>query len=146
VSNIPYIKKELRPIFDFAVYMARKKNGHSIKSVAECVEFGVKDMPPEVMDGCLNYAFTQLLRKVDDLKFTQKIIHGVIKHLFWDKPKYFRYERVEGLLNCMIKEYRRRAWRRQRKVVKVLKELLYLHDQEMSYYEIQKECQNGDLK
>lgn len=141
---MPYIKKELRPIFDFAVRLVQK--GREYRFLAtECIEFGVKDMPPEVMDGCLNYVFTQLFRKIDDIKLSDVIIRIVLQHLFWSKPKYFRFERVKGLLGCMTYEYQRRAWRRQCKVVKALKILLYLNDVNTSYYEEQKILENSDL-
>lgn len=151
---MPYIKKELRPIFDFAVVLASKQD-YSYKTkeqnvardlAVECIEFGVKDMPPEVMDGCLNYALTQIFRKIRNTRYAKIIVRRVISDLFWKEPKYFRYERVDGLLGCMINEYERRAWIRQRKVVKALKELKYLNTTTMQYYENKKIDENGDLE
>ena len=141
---MPYIKQELRPIFDFAVHLAQKNAGTDW--IVGCIEFGVKDMQPKVMDGCLNYGFTQLLRKLEDLVYAKIIIDLVLNKLFWMEPNYFKFERVKGLLGCMIDEYQRRAWRNQREVVKALKFLLSVNAYNTSVYEDEKIKQNGDLE
>jgi hypothetical protein len=46
----------------------------------------------------------------------------------------------------MIEEYQKRAWRRQRKVVKVLKGLIHSNSIWMSEYEWKKQLENGDLE
>lgn len=144
---MPYIKKELRPIFDFAIHSAQMRYvGYVANITVECIKFGVRDMAPEDMDGCLNYVFTQLLRKLENLTYAKIIMGITINDLFWMKPKYFRYERVKGLLGCMIDEYRRRAWRRQRRVVKILKKLLGTNAYKLSVYEEEKIKKNGDLQ
>jgi len=140
---MPYITANLRPIFDSIVVLVQlERTDDAIDSLI----FATKDFPPEVLDGCLNYLFTQILRKTNDLTYAKIVIELMINEIFWSKPKYFRYERVYGLLNAMIDEYQRRAWRRQRKVVKVLKALLNMNAHYTSEYEEKKIAQNGDLE
>ena len=122
---MPYIKKKLRPVFDSAIILAQ--NGY-IGNAAGRILFGVDGMEPKVMDGCLNYVFTQMLRKVEDLVTVRIIMDIVINTLFWNQPKYIRFERVEGLLGRMIKEYRRRGWKRQKKVIQAIGSLMGMND------------------
>lgn len=138
---MPYIKQELRPIFNFAVHLAKNERTNLIVKI---IKFGVRDMPPKVMDGCLNYVFTQLLRK-QHFFYASAVIEMTLNDLFWKKPNYFGFERVKGLLGCMIDEYQRRAWQDQRKVVKALKKILERNALLLSNYEEEKIKQNGDL-
>lgn len=140
---MPYIKKELRPIFDFAIQLAKEDERTNL--IVKVIKFGVRDMPPEDMDGCLNYVFTQLLRK-QHFFYASAVIEITLNDLFWQKPKYFRFERVKGLLGCMIDEYQRRAWYHQREVVKALKKILERNGFLLSNYEEEKIKQNGDLE
>lgn len=142
-ERMPYIKEYLRPPFDSAVLMLQMKRfGDS----AEQIISKVKDMEPAVMDGCLNYVFTQMLRKVNDLTDVKVIMDLVINTLFWMEPKYFKFERLHGLLYCMIEEYQRRSWRRKRKAVKILKELLLINSRKRDEYEDKKIQINSDLR
>jgi len=139
---MPYIKKYLRTKFDPAVVnvnMARFDD--SVQVILD----GVKGMKLEDVDGCLNYAFTQLLRKSMDLVDAKIVIGLVINTLFWGKPKYIRFERVHGLLHCMIEEYKRRGWCRQKKVIKILKYLLRRNSRYRDDYEDKKIRENGDI-
>ena len=139
---MPYIKKGLRPIFDSAVILAQKGR---IVEASEQILLGMKDMEPEVMDGCLNYAFTQMLRKVEDLVTVKIIMVLVINTLFWSQPKYIRFERVEGLLGRMIKEYRRRGWKRQKKVIQSIGSIMGMNDHKTNDYEDKCIERNGDI-
>jgi hypothetical protein len=74
VRNMPYIRPGERPKYDSL-----------IRQVA-----GVfADVPPEKMDGHLNYFITRLLVTLY-------------------KPSYFDYNRAQGLLECIKQEFYRR--------------------------------------
>lgn len=113
---------------------------------SELIIKAVKDMEPRVRDGCLNYVFTQILRKTFDLIDAGIVIDLVINELFWTELSYLNFQTVEGLLNRILKEYKRRGWKRQRKVVKVLKRLIERNDFGCEHYEIEKIKLNGDLR
>jgi len=139
---MPYIKKDLRPQFDKAVEMAiNKQDSHAILQILS----SVKDMPPEVLDGCLNYVFTQMLRKTKLLLEITPIIEMVICQIFWSNPKYIRFERCKGLLGSMMAEYKRRNWKRANSVVIVLNRLIKRNDKLQAKYEDQKILENSDL-
>lgn len=140
---MPYIKKDLRPVFYSAVVLVQKGQ---IGEAMERILLGVKDMEPKSADGCLNYVFTQLLRKVEDVVEAKIVIDLTLNALFWSHPKYFRFERVNGLLGCMIDEYQRRGWKRQTKVVRALKDLLRMNKHYTASYEDLKILENGDLE
>jgi len=140
---MPYIKKELRPVFDSAVILVQKGQ---VGEAMDRILFGIQDMEPESADGCLNYVFTQLLKKVEDITDAKIVMDLVLNSLFWQQPKYFRFERVEGLLECMIDEYQRRGWKRQTKVIRALKDLLRMNAHYTASYEDLKILENGDLE
>jgi len=139
---VPYIKKALRPPFDIAVEMAIKKRyDFAIAQILRSVEH----MKPEVMDGCLNYVFTQMLRKTELLMEVVPVIDVVLQHIFWHNPKYIKFERCKGLLGSMIKEYERRNWKRADSVYIVLDMLMGHNDKLQAEYEDECIKRNGDL-
>jgi len=139
---MPYIKKGLRPVFDSAVILAQKGE---IGRTSEWILSAIKNMEPKVMDGCLNYVFTQMLRKVEDLVTVRIIMDLVINSLFWSQPKYIKFERVEGLLGRMIKEYHRRGWKRQKKVIQAIGSIMGMNDCKTNSYEDECIEKNGDI-
>ena len=139
---MPYIKKKLRPPFDIAVEMAiNKKYSYAIAQVLRSVQY----MKPKVLDGCLNYAFTQMLRKTKVLMEVVPVIDVVLHHIFWYDPKYIRFERCKGLLGSMAVEYKRRDWNRAHEVVIVLNMLIDRNDELQIAYEDECIERNGDL-
>lgn len=142
VNNMPYIKKKLRPSFDIAVERALKKDCLSAVGHILC---SVEYMPPEVLDGCLNYVFTQMLRKTKLPLDVVPIIDMTLQHVFWASPKYIRFERCRGLLGSMRSEYKRRGWRRVELVDEVLKILYERNDELQAKYEDECIKRNGDL-
>jgi hypothetical protein len=71
---MPYIKQEDRPRYD--------------KLIQQVVGV-LADLPPEKLDGHLNYFITRLLVTLY-------------------RPSYFNYNRVQGLLECIKQEFYRR--------------------------------------
>ncbi len=71
---MPYIKREDRPKYDSLIQEVVR-------------EFAA--LPPETLDGHLNYFITRLLVSLY-------------------KPSYFNYNRVQGLLECVKQEFYRR--------------------------------------
>ena len=133
----------MRKPFDEAVTTAQMGQ---LSIAAELIHNKVKDMPASEMDGCLNYVFTQMLRKVENLTDAKIVIDLVINTLFWMEPKYIKFERIHGLLYCMIDEFKRRSWRRNYRVVRILEHLLEINRYKRDEYEDEKIAQNGDLK
>jgi len=140
---MPYIKKDLRPPFDSAIIVIQQER---IGEAVDRILNAVKNLADSDVDGCLNYVFTQALRKVDDLVTVGIVMDLVLSGLFWSSPKYFRFERVRGLLGCMIDEYTRRGWRRQKKAIKVIRRVMAMGIRYTATYEDLKIEQNGDLE
>lgn len=139
---MPYIKQSYRPQFNEAILLL--KYGQYSECASQII-LHVDRLEPKVMDGCLNYVFTQMLRKNDNLIDVKVIIDLIVNDLFWTEPSYFKFERVKGLFGCMIDEYKRRGWRRQRQVVKILKHFLKVNAHKTADYEDEKKNLNGDL-
>ena len=145
---MPYIKKNLRPPFDKAVELAKAGNiDGAFSQILEAIEDYdfVKDYL--VVDGCLNYVFTQLLRKLDALEMhvAHWIIFGVLKTLFWGKPRYGLLERVMGLLYAMRREFKRREWNENAlPIIDVL--LNFTVTRIYEPHEDRKIAENGDLE
>lgn len=139
---MPYIKQELRPVFDVAVERAIKRDCLSaVGHILHSVEY----MQPKVMDGCLNYTFTQMLRKANFISDVIPIIEMALQYIFWSEPKYIKFERCKGLLGSMVKEYKRRNWNRANCVVEVLRLLIERNDELQAEYEDECIERNGDL-
>jgi len=136
---MPYIKKELRPIFDLAVGYAFIGD---VINAQDRILVGIKDKDDMIIDGCLNYVFTQLLRKTT-LGFASALIRDTIHKVFLSPPKYAYLERTVGLLTCMIDEFERRGWRRD--AIYPLKKLLNQVKEQRDLYENKKIDQNGDI-
>lgn len=144
--DMPYIKKELRPPFNKAVELARSGDlagAHSqILDAIKDYDF-VKDYL--IVDGCLNYVFTQLLRKMELLHIAHWIIFGTLKTLFWDKPRYGLLERAIGLLRAMKVEFERRGWRED--AIPVIDVLSHFTETRVyEPYEDEAKLRNGDLE
>lgn len=72
-------------------YIKREQRPELDKPVAELVEI-ISAMPVEQQDGSVNYAVTTFLKGV------------------YTPPKYFRFNRMMGVLHCIAMEaYRRRV-------------------------------------
>lgn len=145
---MPYIKKEMRPPFDKAVELAKVGDvDGTFSQIMEAIENYdfVKDYL--IVDGCLNYVFTQLLRKlnVSEMCVAHWIIFGILKTVFWDRPKYGLLERAMGLLNAMNVEFTRRGWRED--ALPVIGALLHFTETRVyEPYEDKKIAENGDLE
>lgn len=143
---MPYIKKKMRPPFDKAVEFA--KAGDVVNAHLEILE-AIKDYDFVkdylIVDGCLNYVFTQLLRKVELLHIAHWIMFGTLKTLFWDKPRYGLLERAIGLLRAMKVEFIRRDWRED--ALPVIDVLLHFTETRVyEPYEDKAKLKNGDLE
>lgn len=137
---MPYIKMELRHPFDMAVSFALTGNALGAK---EAILLAIKDKDDMAIDGCLNYAFTQLLRKIN-LGIARDIIRLVSFVVFLNPPRYAYLERAVGLLDCMIDEFKRRGW--EKEAIPILEELLKQVKEIRDRYEGGKILKNGDLK
>ena len=145
---MPYIKQEMRPPFDKAVELAKAGNiDGAFSQILEAIEGYSIVSDYLVVDGCLNYVFTQLLRKLDTLEMhvAHWIIFGVLKTLFWDKPRYGLLERLIGLLYAMRVEFERREWNENAlSIIDVL--LNFTVTRIYEPYEDRKMVENGDLE
>lgn len=139
---MPYIKKKDRPKFDAV-----------IKSVLSGLTFNANDILLDAIgkeadssvDGCLNYTFTQLLRKAPLFK-AMTLIRNIIKLVYLSPPKYYRLNRLVGLLVCMIDEFKRRGWDKEGNKIQILKNILIDVKRLRDDYEDGKIKQNGDLE
>lgn len=142
VIRMPYIKQELRPPFDQMVELA--KDDKNIFMCRNNIVFEVEGLQLKYQDGCLNYVFSQLFRKVD-LEVAELISSLTICELFTNEPSYYNLSRAIALLTNMIDEFNRRGWMTgpiNLKLQKMLKEVKAIRDP----YEDEKIEQNGDLK
>ena len=137
---MPYIKKQLRPPFITAVSFA------IVGSFEECMNIILKEIKNKnesEVDGCLNYVFTLLLKRLDIID-AKIIIQFIIRDVFLSPPRYVYLERAIGLLHCMIDEFERRAWRRD--AIPALKIILNAVKEVRDDYENQKIEENGDVE
>lgn len=139
---MPYIREELRPVFDSAVQLAFL--GKWAES-ADRIIFGIKDLSIYDSDACLNYTFSRLLRDMPDLKEAEIVMQRVIFAIFIkEHERYIKYERVMGLLGAIAFEFSEREWRPEAKVV-LGKLLTWVISEHYIPYEKRKRIENGDL-
>lgn len=136
----------MRPPFDKAVELAKSYDVEGAYSqIMEAIkdyDFLFKDYL--IVDGCLNYVFTQLLRKTETY-VAHWVIFGVLKTLFWNKPRYGLLERAIGLLTAMKNEFGRRRLREDAlPIIDVL--LHFTITRVYEPYEDNKIAENGDLE
>lgn len=140
---MPYIKQELRPPFDVIVELA-KDNANALKCVS-FIMLQVEDKPLKAQDGCLNYVFSQLFRKID-VDIAEIITSITICRLFTNEQSYYSLSRAIALLTNMIDEFSRRGWFDEtRKIEIVLNNMLREVKEIRDPYEDTKIEQNGDL-
>jgi hypothetical protein len=150
---VPYIKKNLRPVLDSAVILAQQGKWADAKTR---ILLGIRDEADSSKDGCLNYAFTQLFRKMN-VEEAETVIHMVIYDVYLVPPKYFKLERLLGLLESMAIEFERRKWHREgcrdgeirtsnENILAIIKRLKrYVVETHYITYEEKKIKENGDL-
>jgi len=137
---MPYIKKELRPPFDKAVELVKHNE------VGKALTIVMNDLVDKDMfttDGCLNYFFTQTLRKVDSLCVCEHVIIVTLINKFLREPRYLLLERLLGLLNSMHVEFERREWRSE--ALYVLERIYRFVKRRYIEYEDKKIKENGDI-
>jgi hypothetical protein len=138
---MPYIKKEQRPEFDEVVRMFQDLSNLDVVTVADYV-VSLYDKYPS--DGCLNYLFTQLIRKNKGNSTVTSFIYLIIdKIIFKDGERYKNYQRVGGLLYRMKKEFKRRGWV---DTAHVIESLMGALDNLCNAYEDIKIKENGDVE
>jgi len=148
---MPYIKKSLRGSFDNAVVLAIAETGRISTAQSSTVKLIIqlmKNIEIENFDGCLNYVFSQMLRKVTNLWWTGDIILGVIDEIFLKEPRYWKLERALGLIDAMEAEFKRRRWR-PLDLVEILLTLMRIREvilHNIDIYEDKKIAENGDLE
>jgi len=139
---MPYIKPEFRPAFDEVVKTAQK--GTVADALLDALTL-ISTKQDSELDGCLNYLFTQLLRKLKNLDDAYVIILNVLYSVFKvnTEPRYAKLQRVIGLLVCMNWEFHRRKW----KPLALLKinDLIEYMATIISAYEDKKIAESGDI-
>jgi len=138
---MPYIKRELRPIFDEAVELVK---ANEIGKALTIVMNNLEGKDVFAVDGCLNYFFTQTLKKVDHLDRCETVIIVILIHQFLDKPRYLLLERALGLITAMRIEFKRRGWRSEG--LYILERIYNLVKGYYVDYEDKKIKDNGDLE
>jgi hypothetical protein len=139
---MPYIKNQYRGKINWAIMtiiIDRDLN----KSVSDII-VSLDELPKEIFDGALNYACTQILRKLNPIE-SNAIVASILHHYYMGKPSYVKLKDCIGLLNVMILEFNRRNWGNNR-VDNILKYLLQYVTEIYNEYEPQKMAENGDLE
>lgn len=139
---MPYIKKCERPEFDEVVEMFQEdKTKEKLNTILNYIA-SLYDKYDS--DGCLNYLFTQLIRKnegsVEIALFIDLIIDKII---FIDGERYENYQRASGLLYRMKKEFERRKWADSAHVIDTL---IGITDRSCNDYENKKIVENSDIE
>jgi len=137
---MPYIKKELRPIFDEAVELVKV---NEIGRAVTMIMLNLEDKDAFTVDGCLNYFFTQTLRKVDHLDRCEHTIILTLINQFLLKPRYLLLERILGLITAMQIEFERRNWRSE--ALCILERVYNFAKKRYVDYEDEAIKRNGDL-
>lgn len=137
---MPYIKQELRPPFITAVGFAIVGN---FEQCIDIIRKEIKNKSEFELDGCLNYVFTLLLKRID-IGNAKMVIQFIIREVFLSPPRYTYLERAIGLLHCMIDEFERRAWKRE--AIPALRRILNAVKEIRDNYEDEKIEANGDVE
>jgi len=100
--------------------------------------------------GCLNYVFTQLIRKLDPLDSHHELTLILMDEFVNPQTKagkrsYTNFQNVIGMFVAMEDEHLRRLWgtTRTRRVIRKLRGWLMM---ELQKYEEEKIKENGDLE
>lgn len=156
---MPYIKRELRPMFDTIFIQATyidKLPQHTEGYIIRMLFNALNEVDIHKQTGCLNYFFTKLLRaQLSDVNDTLSTIscssHVKINLLTTATKVYFltdisyeNLERANGFIHRIRKEFIRRNWCNN-DIIHILDDLEILIDREAEDFEDQKIRENGDV-
>ena len=106
---MPYIKQEKRKVYNPYIKLIETDcfvEGALSKLVERLQSESIEDR-----EGCLNYIITQLIRNkemIDDAVIF--MVENLLRKLYTDNPRYFKFKDVFGLLDTIAKELFRREW------------------------------------
>lgn len=131
----------MRPPFDEAVEAVKNDE---LGRALTMVMLNLNGKDAFTVDGCLNYFFTQTLRKVDHLDRCETTIILTLINQFLREPRYLFLERALGLINAMQIEFKRRNWRSEG--LYILERVYNFVKRRYTKYEDKKIDENGDLE
>ena len=143
---MPYIDKKLRKKYD--VYLVSiidvkdPQSGLLLFKSAELVD-KIRKEKLRNQDGIINYILTMLIRKYPMIPLeVSNMVLGFL-YLFYMKPEsYMMYNRLMGLLICMLEEHARRGWYMPLWFIELSHKIYY---ERIGPYEDKKITMNGDL-
>jgi len=143
---MPYIKEKLRPPFDEVIKAIKQKGMEQYVLVAfdVALEDFKGDKGLKVIDGCMNYLFSKLLKYEDNPHVHKEFIKEAIKRVYLSPVRYYNLNRLGGLLHWMIVEFDRRGWGND-DTVPFLKGLQRFYRKTYITYEKKKRKENGDI-
>lgn len=162
---MPYILKEDRPQYDSIIrdliIVIDVESYSAIKFLRESLINILNNQPVTNVDGHMNYFITKLLK---EMKWTEEMslekflsiddstqykeIYDFLFNVFLEvyPPKYFNYNRLEGMLSCCHKEFKRRYGYKAMHACALLSELSgKFYDNVTAPYEDKKIIINGDV-
>ena len=146
---MPYIKPELRPMFNeiyiHATYLSTRPDLYTLESVKNELFNALGEVDAHKRTGCLNYFFTKILRDCLNNK-TAPLLSAIMKSYFLTDLSYESLERANGFLYRLRKEFQRRKWNNPYNDVYYFIDLFsILVDVEAEDYEDLKIKENGDV-
>jgi len=106
---MPYIIPELRGRYNNIIELARQCDFGVARAL---LLEDLKQLHPTQVDGHLNYLFSKLLKDIvgDPRDYYKTFIKTILEDVYCSPPKYYKLQRLYGLLSCMQIEFNRRGW------------------------------------
>jgi len=155
---MPYIKQEDREYYDnivtlFQLKLVTKKGFHN---EIDMLVNHIRRLGDMAQDGHMNYFITKLLLQSNVLKLpyfvfqeTEAVLRPVLLEVIievYSPPKYYRYNRAIGMLECCRLEFERRYNVKSVLAYNLLdKVILKFYKEIIGPYEDEKIEQNGDV-
>ena len=146
---MPYIKQEIRSDFDDIIKGVLSGFTHetTMEKYIELLMKALNKQPLDKIDGCLNYVLTQLLR--DNIPYDPRegiFIRGAIIEVYARPLTYEKINRFNGLITCMMDEFKERGWDTPGNTIFLFKLRLLFKSAFTDDYEKKKMEENGDLE
>jgi hypothetical protein len=162
---MPYIKAEKRSFYDdkINILIAYLQNDNitqqQMKELSDSIISYLIIGPETDQDGELNYFITKTLKKLNWIsdstmyysfhkyknKLQEFLYNLLIQFYETPTPKYYRYNRMVGMLACCQLEFKRRYGMKAIIPITFLNMLLRQVYQQIGIYENEKIIQNGDV-
>jgi hypothetical protein len=150
---MPYIKPQLRPMFDKicvdASYLQTRPDLYTVTQLQSDFMVAIENLPENKRTGCMNYFFTKTLRFCYN-KETSLLLRKIFTRYFFNEQSYSNFERASGFLYRLRHEFKRREWYPQGRCIepdyiKFIDFLMTLVDEACDEFEDQKIKENGDV-